>query len=132
MNHKRLWVAAAIIALILLVGFMLSAPHTHDVSGTTTSQTATTSVSAIKLHDVFKKGMHTITGSINAPNACADVTAQATLSAENIVVALSLPEDTGVCLQLPTQVNFSTTISAPAHTPITATVNGSSATTSVI
>ncbi len=131
MNHKHLWIGAAVIALVLVIGFMLSVPHTHDVASTSLSQTATITP-PVSIHDVFKKGTHTITGSVNAPNSCSSATAQASLNGGTIVVAVSIPEDTGVCLQLPTKINFSTTVAAPANTPITATVNGSVASTSAI
>lgn len=136
MNHTRFWAAAVIIALIVAIGFMLSVPHTRDIVGTPTN-TSAASVPSVTLHDVFKKGLHTITGSLEAPNACTTVTARAEFlnnssSTESILIKLSLPEDAGVCLQLPTQMNFSTTISAPAHLPISATVNGIEATTTVL
>lgn len=136
MNYKRLWIAAAIIAFVLAAGFMLSVPHVRDFSGTSVPRAATASAPLVTLHDAFKKGIHTITGSLNAPNACAIVTAKAIFlnnasSTESILVALSMPEDAGVCLQLPTRVNFSATVSAPANLPLTATVNGSAATTTI-
>ena len=134
MSHKRLWVASAIIASVILLGFVLSVPHTRDIDSALSPVSATTSVPIVALHDSFKKEVHTITGSIQAPNACTTVTAQASLlgdasNANEIIVALSMPRDSGVCLQIPTQANFTVTISAPAHLPITATVNGTIAST---
>lgn len=134
MSQKRLWIAATIIALIVVGGFVLSVPHTRDVIEAPTG-IASTSVPFVTLHDVFKKGVHTITGSILAPNVCTTVSAQATLegtasSTENILVDISMPSDTGVCLQVPTPVTFQTTLSAPAQLPFMVTVNGSVATTS--
>jgi len=134
MSHKRLWIATAIIAVVILAGFVLSVPHTRDVGDVSSSQIAATSAPSVSLHDSFKKGVHTITGSIEAPNACASVSAQASLvgdteNASGILVALSLEKDSGVCLQIPSEISFTTTISAPARLPITATVNGESATT---
>jgi len=126
--------AAVIIALVVIIGFALSVPHTRDVALPASPQTEAASIPIISLHDAFKKGVHTITGSFNAPNACTAVTAKATLlgnesNAEGIRIVLSMSEDTGVCLQLPTRVNFSVIISAPANVPITATMNGLAATT---
>jgi hypothetical protein len=134
MHHARFWIAAAIIALAIAAGFLLSVPHTRDIVPSTTPLAQATTTPSVILHDVFKKGVHTITGSLEASNACATVAAQASLEsdaagAESIRVALSLESDTGVCLQLPTRVNFSTTLTAPAKIPMTATVNGSPATT---
>ena len=137
MSHKRLWAASAIIALVVIVGFALSVPHTRDVAKTSSSENKTAIVPRVTLHDVFKKGVHTITGSLDAPNACASVNAIVSPVTDSsgtvgILVELSLPEDTGVCLQVTTRESFSTTISAPARLPITATVNGSPASTTNI
>lgn len=133
MSHTRLWIAAAIIASVIIVSFLLLVPHTRDIAATTPPPVSPTTPSVI-LHDAFKKGVHTITGSVEAPNACAVVTAQASLEsgvarAESIRVALSLENAAGVCLQVPTRVSFSTTFAAPAHLPLTATVNGLAAST---
>ena len=61
MNHKRLWIAAAIIALVIVGGFVLSVPHTRDIGHPAAAQTAAASVPAVTLHDVYTKGVHTIT-----------------------------------------------------------------------
>lgn len=137
MNYTRLWTAAVVIALVVIVGFALSVPHTRDVALTASSQNKEASVPLVTLHDTFKKGVHTITGSLDAPNACAIVTAHAAFlnassSEANIRIELSMPEDAGVCLQVPTRMDFSTTIAAPANLPLIATVNGSLATTTVL
>ncbi len=137
MTHTRLWVAATIIAGIILVGFILSVPHTRDISSQARLEEATTTVPDVSLRDVFKKGVHTLTGSIDAPNPCTTLSAAASLvgsasSTQSILVALSMPVDTGTCLQQVTSLTFSTTIVAPAHMPLTATVNGSPATVTAL
>jgi hypothetical protein len=137
MNRTRFWVAAGIIACIIVIGFALSVPHTHDVAQTAASQNKTAIVPPVTLHDSFTKGVHTITGSLAATDACAIVTANAEVSGsasstERILVSISMPADVGVCLQLPTSMNFSATISAPAHLPISATVNGSGTTATIL
>ena len=134
MSHTRLLVVATIIAVIILAGFALSVPHTRDGILERTSSTATLIVPVVAIRDVFKKGVHTITGSLSAPNACTAVSAEATLvgdasSTQNILVAISMPKDVGICLQKETAVNFSTTITAPAKLPIVTSVNGVLATT---
>ena len=134
MKHTRLRAAATIIALIVGAGFILSVPHTHDVKEVPKVSTAPQSIPVVALQDSFKKNQHTITGSIIAPNACTIVTATATVSGsasstQSILVALSMPPDTGICLQLPTPVDFKTTVSAPAGLPLIATVNGITAST---
>lgn len=133
MNNKRLWISAGIIAFVVLVVFVFSAPHTRDL-GVKPSSLATENVPAVALHDSFKKGLHTITGSLVVTNACTVVSASASLTTdvsdtESILVAISTLSDSGICLQQPTRVDFKTTVSASANLPITATVNGSSAST---
>lgn len=137
MSHKRLLVVATIIAGIIIVGFVLSVPHTRDIPAELSSEVVTPSVPAVSVRDSFKKGTHTITGSIEAPDACTTVSAQAVLvgdasSTESILVDISMSEDSGVCLERTTLLRFSTTIAAPAQLPITATVNGAQATTTVL
>ncbi|KKW40116.1 hypothetical protein A3I46_03070 [Candidatus Kaiserbacteria bacterium RIFCSPLOWO2_02_FULL_54_13] len=139
MSHIRLWTSAAIIAVVIIVGFVLSVPHTRDVPRPTDIEEQAPSVPGVALHDSFKKGVHTITGSLMAPNACTTVTATAEVAGSapdteslpaqaGILISISMPEDTGVCLQLPTRANFSVTVKADAGLPIRATVNGLAAT----
>jgi hypothetical protein len=133
MNRMRLWVSAAIIACIILIVFALSVPHTRDVEVKSAAST-TTNVSVVTVHDIFKKGVHTISGSIDVSNACTPVSASATLvgtasSTESILVAITLQVDPGICLQVPTSVSFRTTLTAPARLPIDVTVNGTPAST---
>lgn len=134
MNHTRLWTSAAIIALVIIVVFVLSVPHTRDVPRPPESEKTALTVSTVTIHDSFKKGLHTITGSLTAANPCTIATATASLagsasSTQSILLTISMPEDTGVCLQEPARMKFSTTIKADAGVPIQATVNGVAATT---
>ncbi len=132
--HTRLLAAATIIALVVFISFVISVPRTRDVVETATPYTETV-VPLVTLRDTFKKGLHTITGSIEAPNACTSVSAEASVtgdatSTESILVAITMPVDEGVCLQLPTRTTFQTTLEAPVGLPLTVTVNGAMATTS--
>lgn len=131
--QMRLWAAAGIIALVVVVGFALSVPHTRDLENPSAAKSVQQVIPPVVLHDSFKKGVHTITGSVEVPNACTNVTAAASLindasHTQVIQVALSIPFDSDVCLELPTSVSFSTTLAAPADLPFTATVNGQPAT----
>lgn len=131
MKYSRLRVLAAIIASVILIGFFLSAPRARD-GAKPTVRNEEAGVPVVALRDSFKKGVHTITGSYTAPNACTTVSADASLSGDassTILVALSVPEDSSICLQVPTDESFSATVSAPAHLPIQVTVNGVLATT---
>jgi len=136
MSHTRLWIAAAIIAFVVIIGFVLSVPHTRDV--TEMSQTLLApAIPEVTVHDSYKKGVHTISGEVLIPNACASINAEATIttnsdasSTPKILVALTMTDDGGVCLQLPTQAPFKTTVSTTtARLPLVVTVNGAVATT---
>lgn len=133
MPHKRLWISAAIIALVIVLGFMLSVPHTRELA-VPQQPKSQSSVPAIAINDSFKKGVHTISGTIMAPDACATVTAQATLvgdasSTQSIALALTVPDTTGVCLEIPTSVPFTATLTAPKNLPISISFNGAPAST---
>lgn len=134
MNHTRLLVAATIIALVVFVSFVLSVPRTNNTEETVTTQSVPVTP-LVTVRDVFKKGLHTITGSIEAPNACTSVSAEASVlgeatSTQRILVAIAMPADEGVCLQLPTRTPFEAKIEAPIGLPISVTVNGMAAATS--
>ncbi|MFZ1075340.1 MAG: hypothetical protein WAN50_03125 [Minisyncoccia bacterium] len=133
-HTKRLWISALILAIIIVAGFILSVPHTHDAGNPPARATQEATIPDISVHDIFRRGTHTLSGSVVTPNACTSISAHASLvgtssSTQTIQIAILMPQYTGLCLQAPTTVAFSTTIAAPAHTPITATVNGSLATT---
>lgn len=135
MTHKRLWTAAAIIALVVIGGFLISVPHTRDLKTAAQSEVVS-GPPEVAVRDSFKKGIHTLSGSIFVQNACTAVTAQASLIGDasdpsGIALQISYPIDSGVCLQVPTRVSFQTSVSGPARLPLIATVNGVSATTTV-
>jgi hypothetical protein len=133
MSRRHLWVSAAIIAVIVFIAFALSVPHTRDVL-MREQAAATSSVPVVAVHDAYKKGMHTISGSILVPDACIPASASVTLSGDasstqSILIAVTTEDDGGICLQVPTSDTFQMTLAAPANLPIQATVNGVSAST---
>lgn len=137
MTHTRLWIAATIIAVIILASFVLSVPHTRDVPLPQTAADAAAEAPVVTLHDAYRKGAHTLSGSIEAPNPCTSLDVTATLqgtasSSEAILVSFSMPKDTGVCVQQAVNLPFSVTISAPDDLPISATVNGVPATVKIL
>lgn len=132
MNQKRFWIAAGIIAVIIIGGFVLSVPHTTELKEAALMAPAA-AVPQVSLHDAYKKGVHTISGSVTAPDACGQLSAAASLggasTSPSISVALSLSDPSGVCLQVPTPMPFKLTVSAPEDVPIEVTVNGQTAST---
>lgn len=132
MKYSRLWAAATIIAIVIVGGFALSVPRAGDAAKEEASEGIAERVPDVSLRDAYRKGVHTITGSLKAANACSSASAEASADAGGISVAVSLLEDSGICLQVPTTVDFKTTVTAPANLPITATVNGKTATTTIL
>jgi len=134
MTHMRLWAAAAIIAVVVVVGFILSVPRARDDGRLSGMEKTSPIIPIVALSDTYKKGVHTITGEVNVQNVCSQVNAVASVvgdaaNPEGITVAITVTGSDDVCLQLPTSLSFSTTISAPPDVPLTATINGSFATT---
>lgn len=138
MTHTRLGLVATIIAGIILVGFVISVPHTRDSADLLESTTEViATVPEVTVRDVYRKGTHTITGSLQVPNPCSVIETQATLEGadsdtKSILVAITIPKDTGICLQEPVTLPFSVTIPAPTNLPIQVTVNGITATVTVL
>ena len=136
MRLTRLSTAATIIALAILILFVLSVPHAREVPQAP-KQNVPTEVPAVTVHDSYKKGTHTITGTLMAPDACTSVTASVSAQGDaadpkGIALALVMPMNSGVCLEVPTRTIFSAAISAPPSLPITVTVNGIVASTTAL
>ncbi len=133
MKLTHLSTAATIIALVILVFFVLSVPRAREVSQTQ-KQDIPAETPLVTVRDSYKKGVHTLTGTVLAPDACTTVTARAAVSgdatsSQKIVLMLTMPSDLGICLEVPTRITFSTTVTAPASLPISVTVNGAEAST---
>ncbi|HET9641500.1 MAG TPA: hypothetical protein VFP46_01460 [Candidatus Paceibacterota bacterium] len=132
MSHTRLWIAAAIIAAVIVVGFVLTVPHTTEAPRSVQTQEAAPAPT-VSIRDSYKKGTHTLTGSVLAPDACTTIAAEASLAGGTtspaILVALTTTPASGVCLELPTSLPFKVTVSAPAKAAIQTTLNGALAST---
>ncbi len=134
MNQKRLLISAAIIGVAIVAGFLLSVPHTTRDAALVLLATSTPPALNAVLRDNYKKGLHTISGSLMVPTACTIATTSARVvgeasSTRHILVAVGLSKDTDVCLQLPTRIVFTTTLAAPAALPVEMMVNGALAST---
>jgi len=125
--NMRLSTVAVIIALAVFGGFALSVPRAREIKDISPTQTLATTTPTLTLRDVYKKGVHTISGSVTAPDACTTVSAVAAFASStgpNILINLTMPPDTGRCLEMPTKIPFSVTVAAPSQVPIEVHVNG--------
>ena len=136
MRHTRLWIVASILASLIIVDFIFSVPHTKDIPAANTAATTSASIteSVVAVRDVYKKGVHTISGFLDVPTPCTGVQAAASLSdatgtPQRILLALTVSEAVGICLQQTTGVSFSATLTAPAGLPLDAIIDGKSAST---
>src|SRR3989344_2139458 len=111
-QRRRLWVAALIIAVAVIGGFALSVPRAREIPEPSGSATAASPIPVVTLHDSYAKGVHSITGSLVAPNVCASLTASASVESERIVLDLAMPADPQLCLQVPTKLTFSVSVKA--------------------
>ncbi len=116
------------VLLVLALAFVLFVPHTSRVEPA--SLLATSSPPAVLLHDAYRKGTHTLSGSFALKNPCTTFAAavSATGTPPAITVALSVGDDEGICLQEPATTTFSLSVKAPQGAAVSATVNGVPAT----
>ena len=130
----RVWTAAGVIALVLIVGFVLSVPHLRDAQ---LKQAARESAALpiVYVHNAYKKGVHTLTVKVAAPNACTIISGSASVAPatssstpDAIQIALDMPPDSGVCLQVPATTTLSFSASADSGATIAASINGNDAT----
>ncbi len=135
---RRYLLAALILAGIIALSFLISVPHAREVSAPVPQASpAATSTPSVTLKDTFRKGVRTLTGTIVAPDACAPVSATSTLvgnasTTQSIRLDIMLAPTDGVCLELPTTLPFSTSLTAPKDSPVSIFVNGTAATTSAL
>lgn len=134
MLQRRLWLAASIIAVVIVGGFALSVPHTREAGAPLPAEAEQENAVRITFTDTSRRGLRTISGSVLAPDACSILHATSSLegdasTTEKVIVTLDMPPSTGVCLELPTEMAFSTALMAPASIPLEIHINGVLATT---
>ncbi len=127
MNQRHLWGATAIIASVIVVGFFLSAPHTAREM--IQKQTELPSVPQVAVRDVYRKGKHTLTGTVTVPTACTSVSATSSATTNQINIVVTTEDPQGVCLDLPRDVSFTSILVAPADLPIVVQIDGKAAST---
>lgn len=89
---------------------------------------------AVTYTGTYKNGLHSLKGSVLAPTPCTELSATAAVASgtpQIISVELSMPPDTGICLQKLTELPFSVTASAGADAKVEVFVNGEPASTTV-
>lgn len=138
MHTMRVWSPAVIIAAVLIIGFVLSVPRVRDLGGKSPVDTSTPYSPVVYVHDVYtsKKGTHAITAKISLPDACTTISGEASAapgasasSTDVITLALDMPDTSGVCLEEPATTTLTFNVSAGKGAVVTATINGTNAST---
>jgi hypothetical protein len=131
----RIALAVFVAVVIIIAAFAFFTPHANRGGEQAPSASIVQKpVPDVSLSDSYKKGMHTISGSIMAPTPCTSVTADASVASGTpavISVTISMPSDAGICLQQATVVPFKVSAAAGADAIIAAYVNGAPASTTV-
>lgn len=133
-RRPQFWVALLCVGIVLLAAYSISVERAREVAVPAPKVAAEAPPVALDSYaDSYRRGTHTVSGSVAVPTPCYVVTAAATTDAsstpERIRVDISAPPDTGSCLMLPDTKPFSVTATAPADADISLYVNGALATT---
>jgi hypothetical protein len=137
MRRKRFAIAAGLIACLILAAFLAVILRVQMVQAPVAPAgpaAAATTTPVVALRDTYRRGVHTLSGALTLPDACIVPTATSTYTGTAsttgiIALDISYAPDQGVCLELPTQATFSTTVAAPEAAAVVTTVNGVIATT---
>lgn len=132
----RIWIGVGVFLGVLIIAFAFFVFRITEGPVTpTVSEPAVTIISDVRnVADTYKKGVHTVHGTVTVPTACTEIEANASVDSESsstpvIRVDLSAESDTGTCLMLPTNKTFSVQATLTGSAPIAVYVNGVLATT---
>ncbi|HYD93501.1 MAG TPA: hypothetical protein VEB18_03585 [Candidatus Paceibacterota bacterium] len=78
---------------------------------------------SVSFEDSVEDGVHTISGTVLADTPCQTLTAEGQVIGGQIRVAITLPPETGVCLQRQTELPFEVTVEAPDEAAVAVFVN---------
>lgn len=79
----------------------------------------------IALSSAYEDGVWTVKGSTEVPTACTEVSASGALHENgSIRLDLTIGEDSGICLMLPTSKSYEVDVRAPEDAGLNAYVNG--------
>lgn len=129
MSTRRLRILALIILGALIAGFVILVPRGKVQSPTADAASTTSGIPEVTLVDSFKKGTHTISGSIVVYNACVAVATEALViedgaNPSGIQISITRAPSEGICLELPTRIPFEKKVKAPRGLALTALVDG--------
>ncbi|OGG68381.1 hypothetical protein A3H77_01390 [Candidatus Kaiserbacteria bacterium RIFCSPLOWO2_02_FULL_56_11] len=113
--------------VVIIIGFAFFVPRANR-GGEQAPITETATLSpAVSFMTKYAKGVHTIEGFVTAPTPCTEVSADARVASgtpETISVDILMPPDTGICLQVITELPFKVSVKASTDAVIEVFVNG--------
>jgi len=127
---RRTFLIGIVLAIFVGIGIFISSEHLPD-GMRVAMQVATSSTPAITLasfSDSYHRGVHTLSGALITPTPCYIVVTQSTLVPSTtpplIQLNLSIPQDTGRCLDLPATTTFRVTQHSARDSVVNVYLNG--------
>lgn len=127
MKRKYL-IGAGAVALVIVIGFAFV--YLRSGSDPERSLEETALALPVSFEQEYEDGIHTISGSVMLANRCQTMEASAeALPDGTIRVDIIAPPDEGLCLQVPTEREFSLDVEATEGASVSIYVNGELSTT---
>ena len=123
MPHLRTVLAGGIILFVLIGGFMLFVPRANE-SEEEPAISQHQEPPTVSLANTYAEGTRTLSGTLMVPTACSTLDASASLEGNAVALSLSVPDISGVCLEIPEERSFSVSLEAPEDASIAVFVNG--------
>lgn len=114
-------------AVLVVSGYALFIPQTNKDEVVAPVEGNPEPAPIVTLDATYRRGVHTISGTIEAPTPCTLVgveSAVASSTPASITVSLTLTPDEDICVQVVTPLPFSVTAAAPEDAVIAVTVQG--------
>ncbi len=130
MQVKRLVIIVFVLAIIIIIAIFSSSKHLkdHPLNSLRVATSTQNTIRVVSLSHSYKRGVYTIQGSITVPNICYAVSTHTSLipstTPQRIRLILSVPNDTGRCLQLVATTTFSVTQRAKKNASVEVYLNG--------
>ncbi|VAW32632.1 hypothetical protein MNBD_CPR01-290 [hydrothermal vent metagenome] len=135
---KRILYVIALGIIVFVVWSIYSSPHISNSTRKGHKEATTTPAISVlvSLKDIYHRGIHTITGAVVTPTPCYTVDAETKMVPSTtppvIRLDLSIPPDTGRCLQLSATTTFSVKQKAKKDARLSTYINGVQVATSTI
>ncbi len=134
---KHIFIVGLIIVAFVVLSIVSFSPRLPDGkrSVVTVETPVTSPIKIVSLKDSYRRGKHTIKGSVSIPTVCYTVDFKSLLvpstTPQVIRVDLLIPKDSGRCLELSSTGSFKIIKKAPKNSIIKVYINNTFATSTV-